>query len=63
MKYEHLYRRDVDDGPSLAAETGTYRTIYNSIRPHEAIDMARPLHRYRQTPATKPPDNKMSQNS
>ena len=37
--------------------------VYNQIRPHEAIDMARPLDRYRQTPTTKPPDHKSVSNS
>lgn len=58
VKYEHLYRRDIHDGPELAAETGAYRATYNQIRPHQAIAMARPLDRYRQTPATKPKDGK-----
>lgn len=39
--YEHLYRRDIHDGLELATETGTYRAIYNQIRPHGVIDMAR----------------------
>ena len=59
VKYEHLYRRDIADGIGLAAQARSYRTIYNQIRPHEAIDMARPLDRYRHPPPpTKPPDQK-----
>ena len=54
IKYEHLYRRDIDDGIQLAAQADSYQTTYNSIRPHEAIAMARPLDRYRQTPTTQP---------
>ena len=57
IKYEHLYRRDITDSLELAAQARAYRTVYNTIRPHEAIAMARPLDRYRQTPTTKPPDD------
>jgi len=57
IKYEHLYRRDIGDGIELAHETDTYRTIYNSIRPHEEIGMRRPLDLYRQTPTTQPRTN------
>ena len=34
----------------LSTQARSYRTIYNSVRPHEAIAMARPLDRYRQNP-------------
>ena len=57
-KYEHLYRRDIADGIELAAEADSYRTIYNHIRPHQAIAMARPHHRYRQTPTPQPKNGK-----
>ena len=63
IKYEHLYRRDIDDGIQLAAETDSYRTTYNSIRPHQAIAMARPLDRYRQTPTTQPKNKETASNS
>ena len=56
IKYEHLYRRDIGDGPELADQVATYHTIYNTIRPHEAIAMRRLLQRYQQTPTTQPPD-------
>jgi len=56
LKYERLYRHDIGDGVELARHVRDYRTIYNSIRPHEAIAMARPLERYRQTPTTNIPD-------
>jgi hypothetical protein len=52
IKYEHLYRRDIADGIALAHHCDDYRTIYNSIRPHQQIDMRRPLELYRQTPTT-----------
>ncbi|MEE9177243.1 MAG: integrase core domain-containing protein [Acidimicrobiia bacterium] len=53
IKYEHLYRREIGDGLTLAAEVDTYWTIYNTIRPHEAITMTPPLDRYQQA-KTKP---------
>lgn len=56
LKYERLYRHDIGDGIQLADHTADFKTIYNSIRPHEAIAMARPLERYRQTPTTNIPD-------
>jgi transposase InsO family protein len=56
LKYERLYRHDIADGVQLASHARDFRTIYNSIRPHEAIGMARPLERYRQTPTTNIPD-------
>jgi putative transposase len=56
LKYERLYRHDVGDGAELAAHTDSFRTIYNAIRPHESIGMARPLERYRTLPTTNFPD-------
>jgi putative transposase len=40
LKYEHLYRLEIPDAIALAAEAEAYRTIYNEIRPHEALDFA-----------------------
>jgi transposase InsO family protein len=57
IKYEHLYRRDIGDGIELAGQVRSYRTIYNTIRPHEAIGMGRPLERYRQAPTAQPSDD------
>ncbi len=51
LKYEHLYRLDIPDGPTLAAEVEAYRQTSNWIRPHEAIQMRRPMDRYLQAPA------------
>jgi transposase InsO family protein len=56
LKYERLYRHDIGDGVALAAHATSFRTTYNSIRPHETIGMARPLERYRQTPTSNFPD-------
>lgn len=55
-KYERLYRREITDGLSLAAECDDYRSVYNTIRPHESIAMGRPTDRYKQTPKPNPPD-------
>lgn len=46
LKYEHLDRHDIADGDDLAREAERYRQIFNTIRPHEALDMARPRHVY-----------------
>ena len=43
MKYEHLYRQEIDDGHQLGLEVETYRRLFNEVRPHEAIGMHRPL--------------------
>lgn len=61
IKYEHLYRRDIGDGLSLAAEVDAYRSIYNTIRPHETINMKRPLDHYRKSPKPNHPDPNLSQ--
>jgi transposase InsO family protein len=50
LKYEHLYRLDIPDGPTLAAETEAYRQTFNWIRPHEAIGMMRPMDLYLAAP-------------
>jgi transposase InsO family protein len=43
LKYEHLYRLELDDGHTLGVEVETYRQLFNQIRPHEGIGMRRPL--------------------
>jgi putative transposase len=58
LKYEHLYRTDIPDGPTLAAEAEAYRQIFNWIRPHEAIDMMRPMDQYLATPTGAPTPTK-----
>jgi putative transposase len=55
VKYERLYRHEIGDGVALAAHCADYRSIYNTIRPHEEIGMRRPLELYRHTPTTQPP--------
>ncbi len=46
LKYEHLYRLEIDDGHQLGQEIETYRQLFNQIRPHEALAMRRPLDVY-----------------
>ena len=43
LKYEHLYRLEIDDGFDLGREIESYRQLFNQIRPHEALAMRRPL--------------------
>jgi putative transposase len=43
LKYEHLYRHEIDDGHQLGLEVEIYRQLFNEVRPHEAIAMRRPL--------------------
>jgi transposase InsO family protein len=43
LKYEHLYRHEIDDGHQLGLEVETYRKLFNQVRPHEGISMRRPL--------------------
>ena len=43
LKYEHLYRLEIDDGHTLGVEAERYRQLFNQIRPHEAIGMQRPI--------------------
>jgi putative transposase len=46
LKYEHLYRLEIDDLPTLAAEAEAYRQVFNHIRPHEALGGHRPIEIY-----------------
>ena len=57
IKYEHLYRREIGDGLVLAQEVASYLTVYNSVRPHQAIEFATPLARYLEVPSTPPTAN------
>ena len=53
-KYEHLYRHEIDDGQALAEHIDRYLSVYNQVRPHEALDFARPLDRYLRPPTLGP---------
>lgn len=50
LKYEHLYRHEIDDGPGLADEVERFLDVYNTRRPHEALDFALPIDRYLRPP-------------
>jgi putative transposase len=57
IKYEDLYRHDIPDGLVLAKRVTSYLTVYNTIRPHEAVGFDVPLTRYLQAPSTPPGAN------
>lgn len=42
LKYEHLYRQEIETLPDLHREAETYRQIFNTIRPHEALGFHTP---------------------
>gem|GEM_PF-2004752 len=42
LKYERLYREQIDDALDLAREADAYRAQFNTIRPHEALACNRP---------------------
>lgn len=42
LKYEHLYRQEIETLPDLHRETEAYRQIFNKIRPHEALGFHTP---------------------
>lgn len=53
LKYEHLYRLEIDTLPDLAREAEAWRQVFNHIRPHEALDFHRPIEVHR-NPSLKP---------
>lgn len=53
LKYEHLYRHEIETLADLAREAEVYRHVFNHIRPHEALGLHRPIDVYRD-PALKP---------
>ncbi|MEU4429491.1 integrase core domain-containing protein [Nocardia rhamnosiphila] len=38
LKYEHLFRGVITDGDTLDMQVHRFRIIYNTIRPHQALD-------------------------
>ena len=46
IKYEHLFRQEIQSGVALQAECEKYRRIYNEIRPHEHLGQITPLSVY-----------------
>jgi len=43
LKYEHLYREEIEDGVMVSRAIARYLTPYNAVRPHEAIGFRPPL--------------------
>jgi len=60
LKYEHLYRHEIDDGHQLAIETESYRQLFNTVRPHQTLAGRRPLDVHLQACQT-PPTPKLSE--
>ena len=46
LKYEHLYRKPINDGDALAVEVNRFCQIYNTIRPHQALHDRTPRDAY-----------------
>ena len=42
LKYEWLYREQIDDALDLVRQADAYRAEFNTIRPHEALAWNRP---------------------
>jgi hypothetical protein len=53
LKYEHLYRTEIETLPDLTREAESYRQVFNHVRPHEALDFHRPIEIHR-NPSLKP---------
>jgi transposase InsO family protein len=43
LKYEHLYRHEIDDGHDLGLQVERYRQLFNTVRPHQTLAGRRPL--------------------
>jgi transposase InsO family protein len=54
LKYERLYRHDIADGLDLEDHVEAFRYQFNHIRPHEALDWARPIEAYLPSNPTRP---------
>lgn len=50
LKYEHLYRHEIDNAWTLTEEIGSFLELFNDIRPHEHLDFATPLDAYLRSP-------------
>jgi transposase InsO family protein len=46
LKYEHLFRGHIGDGDALDMEVHRFRIIYNTIRPHQALNDRTPKQAY-----------------
>lgn len=54
MKYEHLYRHEIDDGHQLGIEADRYRELFNQVRPYQALGGRRPCDVYLAACKTRP---------
>lgn len=54
LKYDDLYRHDIDDGDAPANRVSDFRELYNRIRPHEALGQTRPIDTYLTDPTPQP---------
>jgi putative transposase len=52
LKYEHLYRGYIGDGDALDMEVHRFRIIYNTVRPHQALNDRTPRQAYLDHKAT-----------
>jgi putative transposase len=50
IKYEHLFRQEIQSGMALSDECAKYRHIYNEIRPHEHLGQITPIIMYTADP-------------
>jgi transposase InsO family protein len=57
LKYEHLYREEIDDGHQLGIEVEAYRQLFNTVRPHRSLDGRRPLDVHLEACQTPPTPN------
>lgn len=51
IKYEHLFRHEIQSGFELNVECDKYRQIYNEVRPHEHLGFLTPLEVYLSDPS------------
>ena len=51
LKYEHLYREEIADVLGLDEQVRAFVTLYNWVRPHEALGFVAPMVRYLADPA------------
>ena len=47
LKYEDIYLRDYDNGPTLVRGVGKWLSHYNDGRPHQALNYSTPGEFYR----------------
>ena len=57
LKYEHLYRHEIDDGHDLGLQAEAYRELFNTIRPHQSLDGKRPIEAHLEPCQTDPTPN------